>query len=557
MKIRFFIITAASALLLAACGGEDPEPAPSPGPDPGPTPPAVEEEVRIDPSALYNGIVLPAQWPMRRNAKTDIRKGMDPFYLSDKPAVIYATAGRQLFVDNFLIKNTSLRRVYHYPEIAATPVMVPDREWEVSANGKSRFAAPFSDGVWYDEADGKFKMWYMGATDVTCYAESSDGINWTKPSLDVVSGTNIIRRGTTRDAVSIWLDKEGVGERYRMFEVSGGAGNWRYKYLTSADGIHWRDRQAESEKVADRSTVYYSPFRKVWVWSMRHNVRVNSSDPYTVRARDYMENSDPVAGNKRAQAHLDYFWFGPWPNERRWEQNIDNDGAPGIYNQDAMPYESVMLGFFSVWQGPENDVCNRLNMVKRNQIMLGYSRDGGYSWQRDDMAPFIPIADNTYYAGNLQSALGSPVIVGDKLYFYFSARRMEGKTEVTTTGLATLRRDGFASMSGDGTLTTEKLLLSGSTLWVNARIGGSLKVEVLNSKGEVLDRFTTTLTATDGCRIKVTDGLEDAVRNKAVSLRFTMQDGDLYSFWVGDAEGHSNGYTAGGGPGLSPSGIDK
>lgn len=557
MKSKILTLTLASSLLLASCGGDDPQPSPAPAPQPTPPPVVEEEEVRIDPNALYNGIVLPAQWPARRNAKTEIRKGMTPFYLSDKPEVIYATAGRQLFVDNFLIKSTTLRRVFHYPRVEDAPVMVPDREWETSANGKSKFAAPFSDGVWFDETDGKFKMWYMAASDATCYAESTDGRNWTKPSLDVVAGTNIVRQGTVRDAVSVWVDKQGKGERYRLFEVSGGAGNWRYKYLTSADGIHWRDKGADSEKIADRSTVYYSPFRDVWVWSMRHNVRVNSTDPYTVRARDYMENPDPVAGNRKAQAHLDYFWFGPWPSERRWEQNIENDGAPGIYNQDAMPYESVMLGFFSVWQGPENDVCNRLNMVKRNQIMVGYSRDGGYSWQRDDMAPFIPIADNTYRAGNIQSVLGSPIIAGDELLFYFSARRMEGKTEVTTTGLATLRRDGFASMSGDGSLTTEKLLLSGSTLWVNARIGGSLKVELLNSRGEPLEGFTRTLTAADGCALKVMDGLEQAVKGKAVSLRFTMQDGDLYSFWVGDAQGHSNGYTAGGGRGLDPSGIDR
>lgn len=402
-------------------------------------------------------------------------------------------------------------------------------------------------------------MWYMAANDATCYAESADGINWTKPVLDVEAGTNIVRRGTVRDASSIWIDKTGNGARYKMFEVAGGAGKWAYHYLTSTDGVHWRDQQAASGSVADRSTVFYSPFRNVWAWSMRHNVRVNSTDPYTVRARDYMEDTDPAAGNKNAKASLDCFWFGPWQSEQKWAQNMDNDGAPGIYNHDAMPYESIMLGFFSVWQGPENDVCNTLGMIKRNQIMVGYSRDGGYSYQRDDMSPFIAIDETagSYRGGNLQSAIGSPIIVGDKLYFYFSARKMENKVEVTTTGLATLRRDGFASMSGSGLIVTQPMLFDGNTLWVNARIGGSLKVEILDSNGNVLNDYTTTLSTADACAIKVVDGIDGIVKNKAVSLRFTANDCDIYSFWVGDDTGHSNGYTAGGGPGLDASGIDK
>lgn len=554
------IIISALALAMTACGGGDPEPQPLPGPGTNPGGSTVPGgSVTIDPNALYNGIVLPAQWPVKRNYATAIRKGMTPADMWEQPAIVYATVGRQLFVDDFIIKSSTLRRTYHYPEVEPDPVLVPDKSWETATNGKSKFAAPFSDGVWYDETESKFKMWYMGGEDVTCYAESSDGITWVKPSLDVEAGTNIVRRGTTRDASSIWIDKSGNGARYKMFEVCGGAGKWAYQYLTSADGIHWRDQQAPSGRVADRSTVFYSPFRDVWAWSMRHNVRVKPSDPYTVRARDYMEHRDPAQGNRNAVADLSAFWFGTWPSERKWDQNTANDGAPGIYNHDAMPYESIMLGFFSVWQGPENDVCNQLGMIKRNQIMVGYSRDGGYGWQRDDMAPFIAIDESagSYRNGNLQSAIGSPIIVGDKLYFYFSARRMENRVEITTTGLAKLRRDGFASMDGSGILVTKPMLLDGSTLWVNARIGGSLKVEFLNSSGNVIEGLTASVDATDGCAIKVCEGLQDIVKDTAISLRFTTDDCDLYSFWVAGTDGKSRGYTAGGGPGLDPSGIDR
>lgn len=563
----------AVAALTASCGGDDPSPEPKPDPTPEPTPDPVPENP-ISPNAIYNGIELPSQWPPQRNYVTEIRTGMTPFYLTSKPAVVKVDVGRQLFVDNFLIATTNLARKFHYPEYhPSNPVLVPDQAWEKQgANGG--FAAPFSDGVWYDEKDNKFKMWYMAgggtyATNgagITCYAESTDGIIWTKPSLSVVSGTNIVRRGSIRDASSVWIDKQetNASARYKMFEVSGGAGKWAYHYLTSSDGKAWRDNATPSGSVADRSTVYKNPFRDVWVWSMRHNVRVHSGDPYTVRARDYMEHSDPVAGNKAAKANLQNFWFGPWPNEQKHPRYNNNDGAPGIYNQDAIAYESIMLGFFSVWQGPENDVCNRDGVIKRNQIMVGYSRDG-YSWLREDMNPFLAVDDNTaaWNNGNLQSAVGSPIIVKDKLYFYLSGRKLVNGSEIVTTGLATLRRDGFASMSGTGELQTVPMRFSGSYFFVNADIRGDLQVEIQDADGKTIDGFSR-----NDC-VKVTgDNTTHAVtwkggktlaslNNTTVRVKFYLNDCDLYAFWISDnTTGESRGYTAGGGPGLNPSGKD-
>lgn len=555
-----------------SCGGSDPDPVVKPEPEPTPGPAASDDQE--DPNAIYNGIVLPSQWPPQRNYASEIRAGMNPFYLSSKPQVIKVDVGRQLFVDNFLIASTSLTRKFHYPEYhPSNPVLQPDMAWE-KQGAKGGFAAPFSDGVWYDETDGKFKMWYMagGGTyatsgaGITCYAESTDGINWTKPSLNVVSGTNIVRRGSIRDSSTVWIDKQesDASARYKMFEVSGGAGKWAYHYLTSSDGLAWRDNATPSGSVADRSTVYKNPFRDVWVWSMRHNVRVKSGDPYTVRGRDYQEHKDPVAGNKAAKADLKNFWFGPWPDEQKHPFYHNNDGSPGIYNQDAIPYESIMLGLFSVWQGPENDVCNADGVIKRNQIMLGYSRDG-YSWLREDMNPFLAVDENpdAWNNANLQSAVGCPIIAGDKLYFYLSGRRLVDGSEIVTTGLATLRRDGFASMSGSGELQTEPIRFKGSYLFVNADIRGDLLVEIQDRNGNAVEGFSKNdcvKVSGDGTRLSVTWKDKKTLASLAdtvIRIKFYLNDGDLYSFWISDATtGESRGYTAGGGPGLHPSGKD-
>src|SRR5215207_8690286 len=104
-----------------------------------------------DVEELHNGIRLPSPRP----APSD-----PPHYVKSPPAVIPIDVGRQLFVDDFLIAETDLRRTHHratwHPK---SPVMKPDRPWEAAPEGG--VAMPFSDGVWWDPQDRLFKMWYM------------------------------------------------------------------------------------------------------------------------------------------------------------------------------------------------------------------------------------------------------------------------------------------------------------------------------------------------------------------------------------------------------------
>src|SRR5690606_26599271 len=123
-----------------------------------------------------------------------------------------------------------------------------------------------------------------------------------------------------------------------------------------------------------------------------------------------------------------------------------------------------------------------------------------------------PIADQpgAWNWANVQSAGGGCLVVGDELYFYVSGRQgRPGTAEpgICTTGLATLRRDGFASMdwmpgetpvlrtasgrAGEGTLTTRPVTFTGSHLFVNADVrGGELRVEVLDAGERVIAPFT-------------------------------------------------------------------
>ena len=61
---------------------------------------------------LYNGIVLPRRG--RHGSSSRTSTPITPPYLADPPAVIPIDVGRQLFVDDFLIEETTLERTCHH-----------------------------------------------------------------------------------------------------------------------------------------------------------------------------------------------------------------------------------------------------------------------------------------------------------------------------------------------------------------------------------------------------------------------------------------------------------
>src|SRR5688572_21254071 len=148
-----------------------------------------------------------------------------PPYLLSPPSSINIDVGRQLFVDDFLIEESSLFRQFHPATYhAGNPVLSPEREWErQDPNSKligyppNHSAMPFSDGVFYDPADRVFKMWYMAGYQYrTALAVSTDGIAWDRPSFGIVPGTNIVST-LPRDSTTVWLDLDAPrSARFKM-----------------------------------------------------------------------------------------------------------------------------------------------------------------------------------------------------------------------------------------------------------------------------------------------------------------------------------------------------
>jgi hypothetical protein len=393
-------------------------------------------------------------------------------------------------------------------------------------------------------------MWYMGGiVRSTCYATSKDGIRWEKPALDVKRGTNVVHAGR-RDSVTVWLDldEKNADRRYKLFRSHNAKKGWCLSLHFSKDGIHWTDAGL-SGLCGDRTTVLYNPFRKVWVYSIRNDARGLG------RVRDYREDSDVLAGAKW-EAGQPMPWVGA---DRLDPKRADLKTQPQLYNLDCVAYESLLLGLFTIWRGQPKD------RAKPNEVCAGFSRDG-FHWSRPNRRALVPVSEKhgDWNWGNVQSAGGCCLVVGDRLYFYVSGRagiRGSPASGVCTTGLATLRRDGFASVDAGpdgGTLTTRPVRFRGKHLFVNLDApGGELRVEVLE-KGKAVGPFTREACQPargDRTRLAVKwKGAGDlaAVAGRAVQLRFHLKRGRLYSFWVSPgATGASHGYVAAGGPGLT------
>lgn len=497
---------------------------------------------------LSNGIRLPAVWPPKETAES-------PPYLKSPPALIPIDVGRQLFVDDFLIAETSLQRTYHRAKYhEKTPVIRPDKPWEDDKAGG--VAMSFSDGVWFDPKDQLFKMWYLaGPARHTCYATSKDGLSWEKPELDVKPGTNIVQSGN-RDSSTVWLDQEEMdpARRFKMFRSCSGGSTVKGVYglatFFSPDGIHWSDPPLLTGSCGDRSTVFWNPFRKVWVYSLRHGW----GEP---RRRRYWEIKDPATGPQWSAISEPLLWTSADDLDPRRD---DYKVPCQLYNLDGVAYESLILGFFTIWRGQFPD------RQKPNEVCLGFSRDG-WHWTRPDRRAFLPVSETfgDWNYSNVQSVGGGCLVMGDELWFYVSARsgapKGSSKQGTCVTGLATLRRDGFVSMDAaetDGTLTTRLTAFTGKQLFVNVDAPeGELVVEVLDGgkpvlKSEVLKGNSTRQLVRWGG-----GGDLGPYSGKPIQFRFKLRRGSLYSFWVSaDAKGASGGYVAAGGPGFSGP-VDK
>ena len=452
--------------------------------------------------------------------------------------------GKILFVDKqYFTKVEGVRLKLHPPRKTGEATVVSEYPWE---NATLNWCSVLKDGNTY-------RMWYecydvvgWPTTDDTsfCYAESDDGIHWTKPKLGLVSyqgskDNNILFRqigeANARSRVhgsSVFLDPAASPEsRFKcvsqgMFQ---GIGDRPYYVagMTSADGLIWtRLPQPICRVFADSQ---YSGF-----WDCALN-------KYVLFGR--------VGGRGRAVGRSISDRFDEFSHLSLVAQTDEGHPADSdLYNPACTPYpgaSSLYLMFPSLFQHKPDTL----------DIHFAVSRDGDkWTWP-DRSTPFIPLGkQGDFDSGSLYMANGC-LEVGDELWFYFSGSPLKHE-EVTIEKLAIpsnrrvisraiAKRDRLVSVTADasaGTVQTPLLKFSGQQLILNAiaRSGGQVRVGLLDGEekfipGRGIEDCVALTTDNPSWTVSWTDGdnLSECSK-KPIRLLIELQDAEVFGFQFAD-----------------------
>lgn len=469
----------------------------------------------------------------------------------------------QLFVDDHLIERMDgLKRTLHQPtDRAENPVILPTHPWE-------HRRIPFGS-VHYFPKEGKFKCWYLAMNiydsrpgfrgyrkkhhvpiheaAFLCYAESTDGIHWRKPNLNLhefrgSKKNNIVLScpGTHFDSTSVMIVPEDPKWPYRMMTF---IGRWPYREdlvkqqwgdpppfgisqhghyaFGSKDGIHWQELNDNQPvlRAHDRSMFWRDP-----VWGL------------------YVGAAKTSHQGKRAQA---YAWSHDqihWKKTTDWIHVADRRDHPGDEAEAAygFRYESQWLGFAEMRRVRKGQT----GIVDRGTTInweLLTSREGRH-WSRPIRQLFFADAGRETWRYQVFKIFANPPIEHDgKLWIYYGGKTgtvsvSEGTKPFQALCVATLRIDGFVSLDAGqdpGTLLTKPVALSGNPLRVNFDAPeGDLLIEVLNLSGEVVARSETLNGDGIDEMVKWNKGRLADRKGQSVRLRFTLRNGQLYSWWV-------------------------
>lgn len=448
----------------------------------------------------------------------------------------------QLFVDDHLIAESEhVTRKYHPLEKhPANPIMVPDRPWEGTNIYVYGTVLPRENGQGY-------RMWYHalpGDEDFyrLLYAESEEGIHWDKPNLGLVeykgsTDNNIFIRRDRRDHIPsvIHTPWETSPQRhYAMINYDGAAGG--YVAAWSPDGIHWTN--ASETPVFDQGGDVGQ-----FVW-----------DPHMKRYLGFVKRNADVSGLRRRAVgviHADSITEWSQPDLVLAPDTFDDRWAKGIqrtsfYGMSAFAYESMYLGFLWVFRADDHETGYFDGIIF---IELVTSRDG-VNWRRQagDREPILPVGPSGTWDDGMIFTTQHPLVEGDQIKLYYGGFDCTHAAKPPwhgAIGLATLRKDGFASLDATdatGVVTTKALSGAGGKLLVNytAPPGGHLKVEVLDAKGKVLPGWDRdACDALEGDRIAeaVTWGRRQTLPSHAppIRLRFILQNSSIYSFMAGES----------------------
>lgn len=450
-------------------------------------------------------------------------------------------AGPVLFIGNERVASTTMTQVVHPGEkYDGNHDGQADPVYDVRFSGRTStfqqyHSAQLGGTVMYDSQTERYRMWFIGQKHGETLSDtwgntSADGIAWSwgsKQSTGTSLGANVAGVVPNRN-------RSDTARRYLMLAVNGllyksPESAVSYRAYGSADGTTWKPLTSRPVLPGrDVASVTYDPVSRRYLATSKQasgsagrQFFVSTSSDFihwtTPRVAFHTDAKDP-AGSEVYQA----------PTFRYGEQTV---AMPLIYNPAAGNGRMAP----SLASATDTDHFTRAT-DRRPVIPLGrptsstVSSDGGFI-----ILPSGPVVDRA----------GSVTLINGKVRMYYTG--WNGGHDGTSPRrpavfMAQWRQDGFTSMHATGTktLTTKSLRPTGRNLNVNARLAatGRLSVAVLDPRtGRPYPGFAdeqSTVVTGDHTAATVTWGGHDlsALAGEPVALRFTMTDGDLYSFRI-------------------------
>ena len=451
----------------------------------------------------------------------------------------------ELMVDDYLIARLSgdAQRRLNRP-VPREAVLVTDKPWE--GNGSTAFTI-FQDGDIY-------RMYYNARqfersetslsepTGVTCYAESTDGINWVRPDLGLIEHNGSKKNNIIIDSQALevpgdafvpfkddnpnaapdakykaWATRfpnyspGAVTRKGHSFEVTDGL-----HALKSPDGIHWTTMSdgpsIEDGLLDSQNLAFWDSVRGEYRDYHRNEFRIDKTgeEPYsahTVNGKDGASLRGSRYGRDMRTATSSDFIHWSEPEYINYTQGRTDE----LYNNLIIPYFRAPHIFVGLpiryidrgWSDAIEDLPEleerrlRSNMSERygsalSDVMFMSSRDGQTFdlWPESFIRPGLRPQDNWVYGDNYPAwgmittksmFAGAP----DEISMYATEGYWRGDSNILRR--YTVRLDGFASVQAPlsgGELITKPLIFEGNEMVINfsASAAGSIRVELLRDQ---------------------------------------------------------------------------
>lgn len=453
-------------------------------------------------------------------------------------------SNRELFIDHVLIdqmRGAELR--LHRPHDEGS-VLKFDANWE----------GAFCAYVTVIHASDKYQMYYRGASgdesQVTCYAESADGVRWVKPALKLFPArdgvaTNIVLAdaGKVTHNLSPFFDScpdARADERYKAIGGYDDAGLMAY---VSADGIHWR--KLRDEPVLTRKQIMATQLafdsQNVAFWSQVEHA-------YLLYFRVYRDKIRRIARVRSDD-------FIHWTDPELMEYRHGDEAAPmeQLYTNQTEPYFRAPQIYISTaarfMLGRRVLTTQQAEQIQVNPKYFNDTSDaifmtsrGGNIYDRTFLTAFVApgIGAQNWVSRTNYPALGVVQTGASEMSMYVNQNYGQ---PTACLHRYSLRLDGFASVEAGyegGEMTTRPLTFEGDALFLNfaTSAAGGIRVEIQDVAGHPIPGFSLA-----DCAEQIGNEIERAVNfsggslakiaGKAIRLRFVLKDADLFSIRFG------------------------